>query len=81
MQSLSGYWKEYVSLDKIDNLRRRCCSDSREFEYWESLHNDIQKFMKNATDEERLKWFSDRAPGELAIMTYEYLKVEREQEK
>ena len=68
-------------MDKINDLKQHCCSDSREFKYWESLHNDIREFLRPATEEERVEWFSDWAPGETAIMMYEYLKAEREQEK
>lgn len=37
--------------------------------------------MRTATEEEKAEWFSDWAPGETAIMMYEYLKAEREQDK
>lgn len=66
-------------MDKIGDLRQRCCSDSMEFEYWESLRNDIREFLRTATEEEKAEWFRDWAPGEAAIMMYEYLKAEREQ--
>ena len=68
-------------MDKISDLRRRCCSDSRKFEDWESLRNDIREFLRTATEEEKAEWFSDWAPGETAIMMYEYLQAEREQEE
>lgn len=65
----------------IGDLKRRCCSDSKEFEYWDSLHNDIQEFMSTATVEDREEWLSDWVVGETAIMMYEYLKAARKQEK
>lgn len=51
-------------MDRVEELKRRCRSDSEQPEYWFKLEEDVKLFLKDATEKEKKEWMDDWGYGE-----------------
>ena len=66
--------------NRLNDIRKRMYSDSRELAYWKAIRKDLKNILKNPTPEEYEDWKSDWGLSEILEMTIMHLEYELEQE-